>query len=191
MTSSNLFLDGVTFGKCRDKLQELKERGLVLTERSVHSQRHVFKAHISLYTNVEKSKLTHGTTTAITRAINAIIQNGGDFMLHWMHQTDEEGRDIFSVQYTSDAFSTPTWVFYADGQLWYQFRLQFWISHVGSLLTFFSCGEGKNAAGITKQYNPTPESWTKDRNSADYRTAVRCMWKYFFNLLNCIQTIIL
>ena len=173
--SSNLFLDGATCGKCRGRLQDLKRRGLELTENNVHSQRHVFKAHVSLNTNVEKSKLKHGSSAAITKAINAIIAKGGDFMLHWVHQTDEDGNDIFSVQYTSDDFPTPTGVFYANGQLWYQFRLEFWVSDAGSLLTFFSCGDGRNAAGITKKYKPTAEPWTKNRKSADYRTAVRCM----------------
>lgn len=175
MTSSNLFLDGVTCGKCRGKLQDLRRNGLVLTESSVYSHKHVYQAHISLNINLEKSKLIVATTRAITKTINAIIQNGGDFMLYWVHQTDEHGRDIYSVQYTSDAFSTPTGVFYANGQLWYQYKLKVWITYTGSLLTFFSCGEGTNAGGITMQYNPTPQSWTTDPNSVDYKKAIECM----------------
>ena len=67
---------------------------------------------------------------------------GGDLMYHWVHQTDEDGNDIFSLQYMSDVSRTPMGVFYADGELWHQYQLKFWLSDAGILLTVFSCGDG-------------------------------------------------
>ena len=153
----------------------------MLTPLDVYTQQHVYRAHVNIYQNVEKSKLKLRHTRAISTAINAIIDNGGDLMYHWVHQRDEDGNDIFSLQYMSEVSTTPTGVFYADGDLWYQYQLEFWLSDAGILLTVFSCGDGRNSSGVTRHYQPTAEPWTQDQQSAEYQTAVRCMSKYLFH----------
>ena len=110
-----------------------------------------------------------------------IIDNGGDLMYHWVHQTDADGNDIFSLQYMSNVSRTPMGVFYADRELWHQYQLKFWLSDAGILLTVFSCGDGRNSSGATMPYQPTAEPWTQDQQSAEYQTAVRCMSKYLFH----------